>query len=68
MNLDRGQVSRRLKEVEGKELQEQCTKHAPLNHRQVVVTAAKKLMCKYIFHISLPEFKSNGSEQVSYHS
>ena len=64
LNLSQGILSSKLLELCGDDLQKACSDYAPLNSRDVAVTDAKNLPCKFLFHIALPDYKVKNSERV----
>ena len=65
MNLSQGILSKKLLEICGDGLQKACSDFAPLNSRDVAVTDANNLPCKFLFHVALPDYQIKNSERVS---
>ena len=40
-------------------MQKKCSEYAPLKTGDVAVTEAKNLKCDFIYHVALPDFKSD---------
>ncbi len=66
LQLNQGELSRLLLKACGKELQEEASRCAPLQHGRVATTKAYELhkKCKQIYHIFLPDYKAANSEKV----
>ena len=64
LNLSSGAVSVALLKAGGRQLQEECTKKAPINTGDVAVTGPGSLPCRYVFHTVVPGYNVKGAEKV----
>ena len=60
MDLSGGIISKILVDAAGSNLQEECTRKAPIAPGQVVITGSGNIKCKYIFHIALNNYDRPG--------
>ena len=61
LDLKTGTLSKVLLNKCGDELQKKCSEYAPLKPEKVVVTEAKNLNAKSIYHIALPDYQADPS-------
>ena len=64
MSLKDGKVSTALLNKAGYALQSECTRRAPLNMGDVIVTDGYGLDCEKVFHVSCPQWQKGTSEKV----
>ena len=67
MSLKDGKVATALLNKAGYALQNECTRRAPLNVGDVIVTEGYGLECDKVLHVNCPQWQRSTGQQVSGH-